>query len=194
MANSWTCNLCSAPVSALGAFVKLSQNRYRHVNCHDTLVSDYAVVEHEQKKGQEEADKLRVQKDREEEMKDAKIRDLIFVRSRGKERWTREDRAQLVEAHMICVHCGCDLSGAVKAFEGWSGRPPAGIERKHCGPCYMARDFGEKTAAQGAAKSADGIASVAAALAKVPAASPPGAVNKPEEKSSQDRFNLIEME
>lgn len=182
----WTCNICATTISSLGGFVKLSQNRYRHVLCHDTLVSEYAVVQHEANLKQSEADVQRAYADREAAAKEAAVKDLLALRTKGKDLWTREDRRRLVEAHMICVHCGLDLAGP-----GHSGTQPSGSERKHCGPCYMARDFGEKTAAQGAAKSADGIAGVAATLAKAP---PPAAVNKPEEKPVADRFNLIEME
>jgi hypothetical protein len=109
---------------------------------------------------------------------------LESIFAKGKAAWTTEERVALVSAKMVCVHCGKRINVP--------GVPGAGELRKHCGECYMAREYGERAAAAAAAKSAAGIANVGAVLSGVSAGQ--AARRAEDDAPRKDRFELIELE
>jgi hypothetical protein len=184
---SWPCVYeCGNPVSDMGAYVKISLTKYAHLSCFGKVIGEQAVVryraeqallrdaEQYSKQAAQDAAKAEAEKDLQR----------IYERGAANRQWTAQDRARLVAAKWICVHCGKRLSSG----EG------AGAEGKHCRACYMASQYGEQQAAQTAAKSAQGIAAVAEALKPKEAPKEAPKEEPKKEEEPKDRFNLIEME
>lgn len=69
MPKSWTCVYCENPVSEIGAYAKLSVNKYAHLTCHDQHVSYGArialLAEQEAQRAEQE---LREARGREEQV------------------------------------------------------------------------------------------------------------------------------
>jgi hypothetical protein len=162
----------------LGGFVREGGRLY-HLGCYlkPKLEAEYqrgraSIIE-------EENDKKRVALDREQERQEQERAALMKLHAKGKALWTREDRAKLVEARIICVHCG--------------DRPPR-PGGKHCSPCYMASQYGETEMAQTAAKSAESVAKAAEVLKGVAVKEERPVEKKPEEKKVVDRFALLDLD
>jgi hypothetical protein len=109
---------------------------------------------------------------------------LETIYARGKANWTTDERVALVAAHMICVHCACRI--------GQGGVPAAGPSQKHCAPCYMAREYGERATASASARSVASIANVAGVLAD--ASSAQAAKRAEDDAPRKDRFELIDID
>lgn len=142
------CPMCSEQVSPLGDFVR-ERGRSVHIHCFLRPKIDEAINAHDVAIIQEAADRKRAEQDREAAKREELQASLQKLKAKGKALWTRDDRQKLVEAKLICVHCG--------------DRPPT--IGKHCSPCYTASQYGETQTAAASAKSAQGIEAAAQVLA-----------------------------
>lgn len=198
MAKFWECCYCGERVSDLGQYAKLGGAKYAHIACQTEQIE--AAFTRRRNQEAQEADEAAREAQRAREDAKAKMAqdaesavraELLGLRTKGKALWTPDERKQLVAAKMICVHCGCNLRPSGSDLDGVA---PAGPSRMHCSPCYMAREYGEAQAAQGAAKSAEGIANVSQTLAGSAPAKPPEPSKPQSDQPVKDRFQLIEVE
>lgn len=152
------CPLCGEQVSPLGSYVREAGKLF-HISCYLKPRIETAIAARDAERLEAEQDKRRAEQDREAAKREELQASLLKLKAKGKALWTRADRQKLVEAKLICVHCG--------------ERPPT--IGNHCSPCYTASQYGEAQAAAASAKSAQGISDVEKILAGPGPKAPPPA-------------------